>query len=391
VSEYRSFRPAVSIWKPTIGAGTYAPAGTFLETMQDELTAYQHTVQATGGFWQATLTVTANLDRAEDWLSGGLGRHIIVTDDALNVVFEGFVNKVDARVGGFSVTRGPLMDVFNQGVVVYAQADYTTTPPTMGGRYRTAVNNHAASQLLYGVVQKVYSGGGMTDAEALQLRDTFLAEQALPETSKQWSSGGGELSLTVEVYGYVRWLEQVFYSYTAGTGGYNLSTKLADVLDYEPNNIFASANAAITANTTQVERYEDSDRSCWAIVKSLVAAGDSTYNRYVFTCYAGRFVTYAPAPTTVEYQQLLADPEQRVVTLQGAPVEPWNVLPGKWLFFPDFLVGRVRPDTALANDPRALFIEAVTYTMPRMLQVDGSRWGSIQQRLGLMGLRGVGP
>ena len=66
------------------------------------------------------------------------------------------------------------------------------------------------------------------------------------------------------------------------------------------------------------------------------------------------------------------------------------MLPGKWVLFTDFLIGRVPPMTDPRQDPRALFIEQVTFTAPWTLALQGGRADRTSQMLAQMGLGGIG-
>jgi len=90
------------------------------------------------------------------------------------------------------------------------------------------------------------------------------------------------------------------------------------------------------------------------------------------------------------YLQRLADPNQEITTPTGAPVYPWEVRAGRWLFFTDFLAGRVPATTPVREDPRMLFLESITYTAPNSLMLTGSRVSRLDQAIGRYGLSGIG-
>jgi hypothetical protein len=138
-----------------------------------------------------------------------------------------------------------------------------------------------------------------------------------------------------------------------------------------------------------VKQYLNDNAAAWSLIQGLVARGDSSDNRYIFGIYNGRVPTYEAIPTDFEYQQRLSDPAQRVETPQGIEVKPWDVTAGKWLFVPDFLIGQVQP-TDLRLDPRMIFIESLTYTMPWGLSIQGGKTDKLSQKLAKLGLGGIG-
>jgi hypothetical protein len=180
-------------------------------------------------------------------------------------------------------------------------------------------------------------------------------------------------------------LDKYPYNDIISTGLGNLSDKIIAILTAQANTILDTTFPRITANTTQVSLYENDNKSSWGLIKSLVALGDVTAARYLFGVYAGFMPVYEAAPATIEYQQQLSDPEQKVATLSGGRVLPWHVLPGKWLLFSDFLIGESEP-ADLRNDPRAMFIEDVTYTAPWGLAMQGGKVDTFAQKLARKGL-----
>jgi len=144
----------------------------------------------------------------------------------------------------------------------------------------------------------------------------------------------------------------------------------------------------ITANTMLVPRYEASEGQANAIIKELVALGDSTGARYTFGCWAGRMLVYEPASTIIDYEQRLGDEQGRIFRKAGGEVRPWNVLPGKWIEFTDFLPGFTLTGTYLRMNPRCMYIERTTFTAPYTVQLSGGDTDLVSRKLGQFGLSG---
>ena len=106
------------------------------------------------------------------------------------------------------------------------------------------------------------------------------------------------------------------------------------------------------------------------------------------TTWPGRSY-YEAAPTTLEYQQRLSQSLPVVERTGGDEVYPWNVLPGRWLLFPDFLIGQAA-ELDLRDDPRAMFIEQVKYTAPNELYMKGGTVDSTDALIAQLGLSGIG-
>lgn len=386
-SYHQSRALSVNVYTPTIGS--YTVRGIYEGEIGKNVNSYSHTLGTSGGYISAAFTIYDRLSKLEDWING-LGRHIEVYDPALDRIWEGLVNRVTLNVGGLSVVRGPLTSIANKIYVVYSAVDTDTDPPTFGTRETTDPASDTTSQSKYGIIEKVLSVGGASLADAEQIRDTWLEENAEPETSQQFNNQSqSEPSVTVECIGYVYFLNMYTYNQTANTGDINVSTQIQNVLAADPNGIFSTDYSGITTNTLQVARYTNDDNRGWDYIKSLTARGDSSSNRYLFGIFNDRKAVYAPIPTAIEYVQTLTDPKVRVELVNGQEVKPWNVESGKWLLYSDFLIGQTIPSN-LRDDKRIEFIESVTYTTPWGLSHNGSKVSNLNQFLAQLGLSGVG-
>jgi hypothetical protein len=127
--------------------------GGFLGTLQDQLDSYRHESRATGGYYSARIRVKERQDVIEDWLQAGLGRHIVVNNEALEVSFVGFLNTINANLGPLTYKLGPLTDIGNRVRVVYSTVDNSVTPPVVGVRTTTADADDTDSQALYGIIE----------------------------------------------------------------------------------------------------------------------------------------------------------------------------------------------------------------------------------------------
>ena len=351
---------------------------------------YTHTIQALGGYWSAQFTIRGGRSLMDDWLQDGLGRHIEVFDDSLSKIWEGFVDRVTVNYGPLSAVRGPLLDVANRVWVAYSTVEYDEDDnPIVGTRTTTTRNNDTDSQTLWGILPKLLSTGGVEAGQAEIIRDTYAANHSLPRTSKQVNSDArGETGITVDCLGYAHWFNWV---YALDTGGnMNASAKIIDILGDTPNVAWLAFNTShVDANALQVPAWEDEDKLAWSVIKDIVARGDTTYNRWLFGIYDNLEAWYHAAPTAVEYQQRLSQPKSMVEYVDGHEVYPWNVRPGKWLMFPDFLIGQA-PSLDLRDDPRAMFLESVTFRAPATLQMRGGDVDTIEALVAQLGLSGIG-
>ncbi len=358
-----------------------------------ELSGFTCTKNALGGFGNASIQVTASLNTLYDWFADGIGRDILVVDGDGLVVYNGFANKITINTGGLAVTRGPLSSLANRVSCMYVPIlDETVDPPVLGDRTENEIAEDATSQAKYGIVEKVLSIGNALDEDADSVRDLYLDEHREPEVSQQISFGGGELSLTIECAGYYEMFDLFVYNNTATPMSVELTTKILAILTAEQavNAIFSTNTSHIGWNAVLTSSYEAENRTAGAILKAMLAHGGGSDERWILGVYEDRVVHYDAMPTTIEYQLRIHGRSQVVRRLDNTTVHPWAVMPGKWLFMPDLLPGYAKDPTDLKADPRAMFIESVTYTAPYGLSVSGGKVETLSQRMSKLGLGGIG-
>lgn len=381
-SQYQSVRFTISVAQPLIEGGAH------LYDLSVDAQQYQHSISAFGGFDTASFGVAQTIEQLQDWFENGLGRHITTYDDSLAVMWQGFVNEVTIRQAGLELTRGPLVEITNALAVVYSGIDTSTSPPTPGVRKKTATAIQSASQARWGVWPKVLSIAGATDDNAVQIRDSHLAEYSEPETNSAFSFAAGDVSLSVNCLGYMHTLRYP-YNNTSVTGTQDASAKIKAILSAAPNNWISSDQSGIATNTLAVKAWENDDELAMSLIRGVTAMGDADENRWLFGIYEDRRAIYEAAPDVWEYRMQLNDGRRTIVNRTGGEVPPWSVRPGKWIFFADFLPGRISDATRLRDDPRMLFIEGVTYNMPNGLDLNGGKLRRLNQKLARLGLGGT--
>jgi len=401
VSVYRSVGLSISAFKPSIDTSTplYTPNGTLItDQLGQQVDSYDHEILANGGFWSARMTFSDVRQVLESWFAQGLNRHIEVYGPELTTVWEGFVNQITYSAGTLTAVHGPVMQVGNRVSVTYTPIlDATTTPPTVGTQTTTTIQDDDDSRALYGVLETVLSQGqllddGTTD-EAEQIRDTFLAENAWPQSSEELGLGDTSTpSITLDCLGYVHRLQRyVMQDTTAATvqisnddGTGKVQLALAD----DPNGMFSTDYSKTVDNAFLTSRYENDNRMAWDVITDLVGVGDVNDARYTFGVYEDRRAVYTAVPTDVQYQHRIGGAGMRLERYgSGQEIMPWLARPARWLFLPDFLTGQTVPAT-MRRDPRHIFVESVRYSAPWGLQISGDKVGRLDQMLAKLGMRG---
>lgn len=362
---------------------------------------YRHNVLVDGGFWSASFNVGGDMGIAEDWLAEGLGKHLEVRNGSLTVIWEGFVNEVVVSLGRLEMTMGPILDVANSVDLVYSTVDTSGGGrPRVGVRANTGIVQDLDSQSRWGVRTKILSSGGVNVDIAPQIRDLFIQENAQPPKTQRFSSKGtAETKITVNCLGYYHWLDYV-YDQMVVTGDRDASEKILDILSgtdaetslpYNPNSAWLPWDTFYVeaTNTTQVKAWEEKHKLAKDLIDGVVVVGDASLNRWTFGIYENRRAYYRAAPTRVEYLQYLTGNAGTVLDADRNEVYPWDMRPGRWMLFPDFMTTR-RHSTDLRSDPRAMFIEGIDFTAPYTMTASAGPTARLDQMLGQLGLSGVG-
>ena len=185
-----------------------------------------------------------------------------------------------------SISVGPLLDTCANRIRC-AYAPEQTDTGAVGSRTFTGWADDAASQAKYGIIYKTLTTSALSQAEAEQVRDTAILEQAEPERNERdnlESVTSPRASITC--LGYAHWLKAYPYE-NAATGVTTASAKLQAVLAADPNGIFSTDYSALAANGTVVGTQEIEGRTAWSVVQGIVSLGDGAFNRWLFGMYAG--------------------------------------------------------------------------------------------------------
>jgi len=158
--------------------GTNAALGdvTILSNLQREIVGYTHTNSAFMGFDKATITLSDNRLRLEEWLAYGIGRHVRIYGHDLFTIWEGFVNQISYSVGGVNVTVGPLTSVVNRASTTFSEVE-ENAETISGSTAVTIIEEDSDSQDSYGIWEDVINVGSMYRDEAEQVVSVFLQDK----------------------------------------------------------------------------------------------------------------------------------------------------------------------------------------------------------------------
>lgn len=392
----------------------------------DLINAYGHEISVDGGYKSANITISTKVRTIEDWLENGLGRDVTVYSPEGIVVWNGFVNEINAVIGALTVKRGPMLSVANRVSVVYTPYVDTTVPePTTGETTETIIAEDEASQKRYGILETIVNGGTLIDDatfcgtgctptnEAEEIRDAYLNEYRNPETSHTISSAGegGSVTLTLNCLGYGEFLSKYIYNrtYEQCTAAFDPATWLSELNDDEssfsiwlpdkikmvlaadPNNIFSTDYKYISETSQYLllaNCVENQNKTAKAIIDELIVQGDAFDNRTMFGIYNDRKAYYSAVPDEVDYFRSILTRDMAITDNSGANVQPWYVKPGKWMALTDFMAGHSFPSD-LRLDPRNVFIESVSFTAPYSLSIQGAKVAKVKQLMAKFGVSGA--
>lgn len=360
----------------------------------EDMASFSYSTLALGGHWSADLTLIQPIHRLEEWRARGLGRRVEIAAGP-SVVWEGFVNTVEAEVSGYPQTIGPYLDIINRAKLVFSGIDTSGDTPVTGLRLETAWLNDLNSQAQYGILQDVFSAGGVALNVADSLLSGLLRRRRRPPRSEDLTLEADPppqlARIKLGLTGYVRLMEKYIYNQTIDTGLTTASAKVERLVQADPNGVLRLG--AIDPNTLPVPSWENDDAQAWGIIKGILAQGDGALNRWTFGVYGGRRANYGAVAEEISYVRPLREGRGFLTNAQGNAIEGWEVLPGRYVLVEDLAPGRPLA-TNLEDDPRVLFAETVQVrgegSEISSVVINGAHTYKIERRLAQLGLGGIG-
>lgn len=333
-------------YEPVTERGLYARE--MVEDITDRSEGYNHTIDADGGFNQASFTIKGPESYLRDWMEDGLFRRIVKFNPEGLPSFEAYVEKLSFANGSYQKTKS-LDSVVNRVYLRYSPLDVTTTTPTPAPQ-QTMIVDDTSSQARYGVKAVIQNGGEITDEEAYAWARLILREQAEPQEGESVNTlGTSTPALKVDVKGFYHTLKWVPY-YALSTGKLHSHLVIQDVLRYFDgiNPGFISTDFGLMDfNFLQTKRYYDSYPTCQKVIDDIVKFGGLAGERWVFGVYDNRTAVYKPAEDlrglysdSLLLTRSLRDPEQKIFE-EGleTEVKPWDMRPDRILRTVDLEVG----------------------------------------------------
>lgn len=380
-------------------------------TSQFDITDYTHEIAADGGMISASGKTNISSNDIAYWIESGLGKHVQVFDYNLDKIFLGFINRLTITIGGISIVVGPLIDIANRVKMNYTPIiDLTKEPPVNGSTISTTFYEDIPSQQRYGIIERILSGGTLQDADTIlppgspvvdepgNIIAASLQEFKKPTINHELNSEGDPLvSLEVEISGYSAWLN-LFTYYETDDSFVTITEKLINIISQEPNGVFSTNQDGIENNDLITIKSCIEDKTAQAVIDEELPRGDANEMRWVFGLEVDQNdplprIYYKPVPSQAAYYYHLAIDGRYVITTDsGLVIEPQRIKPGEFIFFADVLIGKetdLNDYDSLINDPRVMFIERVTFSLPNKVEFTGSRLARLTQIMANKGLGDV--
>jgi hypothetical protein len=353
----------------------------------DIVNDYSHVISASGGYLSSSFSMVGNNEFIEDWLQNGLGRDIKVFNPQLNTIWEGFVNQVDINMGGATFSRGPLTNLANRVSAVYTPIiDGDVDPPITGTATETTIGEDLDSQYKYGIWEKLLNIGTVTLSDAYFIQDLYLVENSYPDGNPSLSiSGSGELNVSISCRGYVDFLDYI-YNYITDHISIYLSEVIKNILGDDPNDVISTFYDRIEENLYIKDPWTEDNKTAKSLIDEVLAYGGGNDDRWTFGIYKDRKAIYEAIPTDVEYIYYKTGITQQIESINGSIIEPWDVLPCKWVAIPTFLSSMGIKVEDMRNDPRVFFAEEVNFTAPDQVNISGAKVSKLNQYMAKLGL-----
>jgi len=323
---------------------------------------YRHTIDGVGGFDTASCDIAVrSRDEGQEFLDQFIGNRVaFYADNPVVPIWEGFINRMTFSAGGVDYSIS-LDEMANRVRVVYTTL--STDPATTQGAAATTTAKSAYSQSLYGIKQEQIDLGLMTAGTGVtHLRDTVIAQKALPKSSIKPGSGGGGL-LHIEFLGFYHTLMwEDFRQPTAAAVqlGNFVDTIVGGILN--GTTFFDNSDTSLTiANTNTINQQTLKGETVWDVLKKIQETGNTT-NYFVigisptdFQLGTRRFY-YQIASTDIVYTARQSD-GLRIRNLYGQLVPPWTVRPDAGVRVSDTLIGW----NGIGDNPAETYITKIDY------------------------------
>lgn len=321
---------------------------------------YEHTITARGGSESASLTLPLRNIEEADWFFQQLLAPMHVYGPDLQLLWTGYLTRVELRVGGKARSRG-LDSMANRITVRYTD--------TNGQPGATAASNSADSQARYGVKLATIDLNHAGSAGPGQVQAAVLAARAWPEFEPTTTMDDGEGAATPELrlvcagwYTTLGWLTTSNTTKATAVTTTQVQTLLTS---YAATNAWINSDyGRIVASGISDTQYIAADTTYLQAIERLLNQGNGT-NRYMWGIDENRrFYAQAWAgatPSTLTYYGRLGT--NGIFNESGGKLLPYEVKPDG-MYGEYNMLDRLESTAQVASASRH-YVERVRYSMER--------------------------
>lgn len=343
-------------------------------TLTSQLSSYSHTIAVDGWFKSASVSFTANMKDIGLWVSSGLGHHIEVYNFSGELIWEGFVNKVNVDFSSLTVSLECV------GYITYLEYVYTNT----------ATSSYTLREKVIDVLVAEPNGVISTDYAYIETNTLSVFEEETGNKSglqiiKDLIALGGDSNNNRRIFG-LREGRKLFIEEIASDIEYlsPVPTSIATgPLTSITNQAAVTYKHPVYDIELETEQANDTDsQDKYGIFSKRISGGEvSAANA---TSIRDTWINENKNPETSQ----TVSGDVTVTDTNGNVIDPWNILPGKWLEF-TALPASIEKSSELREDPRSMYIESVQFSAPTTISLTGSKVATIPQKLAKLGLSGV--
>lgn len=373
--------------------------------------SYSHEIRAHGGYWGASFDMIGPPELLRDVFEDGLMQYVRAYEERGDLAFEGFVASLTLRTGG-EEHRISVDNISNNVQTIYESPSDVGASATVKeynpDDISQAITKSGVTSISYsigtlytdldslgrfGYFYKILDAGEASATVANQISQIYLdrfAQPYFPSRNIDFGRSVGEVSLRVEVRGYIRLLDYYYY-YNSDPGTSETTPEVATRI-YNNQATYFAKSADIQTNATQVEAHNTSRRRSFDVLESMASLGDPSLNHWVFGMEDDLRFYFREEATAdagrLKYFGMNTDRGLQILADGSTPIPASLVRPDNY-----YKSGSAYPWRALTpqdadEDYNASYIEAVRFSEPNRLELSTVKDESIDILLARAGRGG---
>lgn len=346
----------------------------FFSNQDRSVLSYSHTKDTSSWFKSANISIRVKRSEISKWMLYGVGLDVVIKNSSSEVIFNGYVNKIDVNlidstvaftVGGYVdflefpyentgattyTTREKIIDVLEAEPNTIFSTEYSFIETNTLSVFEEETNNNSGQQIIKSLASLGGDSNNNRRIYGIKEDRTFFIEE-LPTTVTYLASS----PTSVSVGPLTDIVNQSKTNYKDFVTGEKEETSIAnDTISQGKYGIFTQAISGGEVSQGNAESIRDT------------------------------YINENSEPATS--QVISGDIE--IKKLSGGTFDPWDILPGRWLQFTS-----LGPDmdsfSDFRQDIKLMFIESVNFSLPRTISLTGIKVSTLEQRLAKLGLGSI--